>query len=163
MATLKAPKYRRLKGADSDVEVVGNLTVSGTLTTGATVDGTGAVVLADDFSAAGTSKDPLIATDMSADKIGFFGATPVVQRTTYTQTFSTADKTISDPTASALTVVDGVGTNNQSIAAITADASVIAAVQELAAAINALIVDGADTKAAVNALIDDLQALGLVA
>ena len=38
-----------------------------------------------------------------------------------------------------LTVVDGVGTNNASIAAITADASVIAAVQELAAAINAII------------------------
>jgi len=163
MSTLKMHKYRRLKANGGAAQIVGDLDITGTLTTGATVSGSAAVVLADDFSAAGTSKDPLIATDMSADKIGFFGATPVVQRTTYTQTFSDADRTVSTPTSTTLTVVDGAGTNNQSIAAITADASVIAAVQELAAAINALIVDNADTKTTVNALIDDLQALGLVA
>lgn len=39
----------------------------------------------------------------------------------------------------ALTVTDGVGTNDGTIGAITADASVIAAVQELAAKINAII------------------------
>ena len=122
MATLKSPKYRRLKGANSDVEIEGNLVVTGTVTSNATVDGSGAVVLADDFSAAGTSKDPLIATDMSADKISFFGATLASQQ--------------SD--SGALTVADGAGTNDGTIGAITGDASVIAAVQELAAKINAL-------------------------
>lgn len=93
---------------------------------------------------------------------GFFNVTPTTRPTAYTQTFSTADKTHAARTATVLTVVDGVGTNNQSIAAITDNASTIAAVQELAAAINALIVDVADTAGVVNALVDDLQALGLV-
>lgn len=38
----------------------------------------------------------------------------------------------------ALTVADGAGTNDGTVGAITADASVIAAVQELAAKINAI-------------------------
>jgi len=84
-----------------------------------------------------------------------------VVRSAYTQTFSTADKTHATRTATALTVTDGAGTNDRTIGAITADASVIAAVQELAAAVNALIVDLADTAGVVNALVDDLQALGL--
>lgn len=80
----------------------------------------------------------------------------------YTQTYSTADKTHAARTASTLTVTDGVGTNDKTIDAITDNASTIAAVQELAAAVNALIVDLADTAGVVNALVDDLQALGLV-
>jgi hypothetical protein len=81
----------------------------------------------------------------------------------YTQTYSTADKTQSNPTAAVLTVADGAGTNDNTIGAITADASVIAAVQELADEINKLVADVADVKQITNALIDDLQALGLVA
>jgi len=99
----------------------------------------------------------------TTQKIGFWNATPVVQRAAYTQTFATADRTHAARTATTLTVTDGAGTNDGTIGAITADASVIAAVQELAAAINALIVDLADTAACVNALIDDSQAIGFCA
>ena len=85
-----------------------------------------------------------------------------LSRPAYTQTYATADRTHANPTAVTLTVADGAGTNDGAIGAITGDASVIAAVQELAAATNALIVDVADVKQLVNSLIDDLQALGLV-
>lgn len=98
----------------------------------------------------------------TTQKIGFFNATPVVQPSAYTQTYATADKTHANPTAATLTVSDGAGTNDGTIGAITGDASVIAAVQELADQINKIIVDHADTKALVNSVIDDLQALGLV-
>lgn len=81
---------------------------------------------------------------------------------TYTQTFSTADRTIANATAAALTVSDGAGTNDGTIGAITADASVIAAVQELAAQINKLVADNADLRQGLTAVIDDLQAAGIV-
>lgn len=81
---------------------------------------------------------------------------------TYTQTYATADRTHAAPTAAVLTVADGAGTNDNTIGAITADASVIAAVQELADEINKLVADVADAKQMINALVDDLQALGIV-
>lgn len=98
----------------------------------------------------------------TSDKFAFHGATPTNQCDAYTQTYSTADRTHAARTAIALTVTDGVGTNDGTIGAITADASVIAAVQELAAAINALRVDHLDTASVVNAVVDDLQEKGLV-
>ena len=50
-----------------------------------------------------------------------------------------AYKPVNSPvTIGALTLADGVGTNDGTIGAITGDASVIAAVQELAAKINAI-------------------------
>lgn len=58
--------------------------------------------------------------DLDVSELGFFGATPVSQQTD----------------VGALTVADGAGTNDNEIGAITADASVIAAVQELASQIN---------------------------
>lgn len=99
----------------------------------------------------------------TTQKLGFYNATPVVQPSAYTQTYATADKTHAAPTAAALTVADGAGTNDNTIGAITGDASVIAAVQELADEINKLVADVADTKQLVNSVIDDLQALGLLA
>lgn len=111
--------------------------------------------------ALGTTTGTKIGTATS-QKLGFYNATPIVQASAYTQTYATADRTHANPTAAALTVSDGVGTNDGTIAAITADASVIAAVQELADQINKLIADQADTKQLVNSVIDDLQALGLV-
>lgn len=79
---------------------------------------------------------------------------------TYTQTYSTADRTHANPTASTLTMADGAGTNDNTIGAITADASVIAAFQELVDEINKLIADVADIKQLGNSVVDDLQALG---
>lgn len=78
----------------------------------------------------------------------------------YTQTYSTANRTVAAQTAAALTVTDGAGTNDGTIGAITADASVIAAIQELAAQINKLVADDLDNRQTINAIIDDLQALG---
>ncbi len=99
---------------------------------------------------------------INATGLGFYGVTPVARASAYTQTYATADKTHSNATAAALTVVDGAGTNDGSIAAITADTSVIAAVQELADQINKLVADQLDTKQLCNAIIDDLQAYGLM-
>jgi hypothetical protein len=96
----------------------------------------------------------------AGQKIGFYNATPVIQRSAYTQTYSTATRTHSNPTATTLTVTDGVGTNDGTIGAITNNATTITAVQELAAAINALIVDVANVKGVVNSVVDDSQALG---
>lgn len=135
----------------------------------------------------------------------------------YTQTYSTANRTVAAPTAAAvvtltdstglsgthddtlaattvpgaLTVTDGTGTNDGTIGAITDNASTITAVQELAAKINAIITllgvmvqnqsdvaqkvielvaehtkivaDDLDNRQTVTALIDDLQAVAIVA
>ncbi len=97
----------------------------------------------------------------SDGKWSVFGVTAVVRAAAYTQTFATAGRTHSNPTAVALTVADGVGTNDGAIGAITNNATTITAVQELAAAINALIVDLANVKGVVNSLNDDAQAYGL--
>jgi hypothetical protein len=111
--------------------------------------------------AVGTTTGTKIGTATS-QKLGFWNATPVVQPSAYTQTYATADKTHSNPTAAALTVADGAGTNDGTIGAITDNASTIAAVQELAAQINKLVTDLADVKQLVNSVIDDLQAVGVV-
>lgn len=104
----------------------------------------------------------------TTQKLGFFNATPVAQRSAYTQTFSTADKTHDNPTAVALTD-NSAGSANTTIQALTDGstyANDVAAIRnnfaDLAASNNAIIVDLADVKALVNSLIDDLQALGLV-
>lgn len=100
-----------------------------------------------------------------------------------TQTYATTTSTVptvtaatpAAATAAALTVVDGAGTNNASIAAITDNASTIAAVQELADQINKLIVDAASLRTQltaanadilanrklINQLVDILQAAGI--
>lgn len=103
----------------------------------------------------------------STQKLGFFGATPVVQRSAYTQTYATADKTHANPTATALTD-NTAGTANTTLQALTGlvYADDVEAIRnnyaDLAASNNAIIADVADLKQLVNALIDDLQALGLV-
>lgn len=133
-----------------------------------TLDSSGDATLVDgtDF-VLGSTTGTKIGT-ATTQKLGFFNATPIVQRSAYTQTYSTADKTHAAATAGTLTVADGAGTNDGTIAAITtggasADQSaVIAAIQELADQINKLIADQLDTKQLVNSVIDDLQALGLV-
>lgn len=98
----------------------------------------------------------------SNDKLGFFGIGPVSRPSAYTQTYSTADKTHANPTAATLTMADGAGTNDNTIGAITADASVVAAFQEVVDEINKAVADIADAKQLINSVIDDLQALGLV-
>lgn len=99
---------------------------------------------------------------VGTDKIGFYGTTPA------TQPAHVADPAaMAAITSAALTVTDGAGTNDGTIAAITtggasADQSaVIAAVQELADQINKLVADVTAAKAGVdanNAAIDSILA-----
>lgn len=110
----------------------------------------------------GVAADSVQVGGVASAKVGFYAVAPVTRATAFTQTYATADKTHANPTAAALTVTDGAGTNDGTIGAITADASVIAAVQELADQIAKLVADDADTKQLVNSVIDDLQALGLL-
>lgn len=110
----------------------------------------------------GTSTGSKIGTG-ATQKIGFWNATPVVQPAAYTQTFSTADRTHAARTGTTLSMADGAGTNDNTIGAITADASVIAAFQEVVDEINKIIDDLADTASVVNSLVDDHQQTGLCA
>lgn len=102
----------------------------------------------------GTAGQALVANAGAAGAV--WAGTPAA----YTQTYTTADRTIANPTAATLTVSDGAGTNDGTIGAITGDASVIAAVQELAAQINKLIADGLDLRQGLTAVVDDLQTYG---
>jgi hypothetical protein len=129
--------------------------------TGGIVVTTAGVTITDVDIVLGTTTGTKIGTATS-QKLGFYNATPIVQPSAYTQTYATADKTHANPTAAALTVTDGAGTNDGTIGAITDNASTIAAVQELADQINKLVADQADTKQLINSIIDDLQTLGLV-
>ena len=98
---------------------------------------------------------------------GFFGVTPTTRPTAYTQTYATADKTIATPVV-ALTDNSGGTSAGDTVPAITLDAvnaagreSTRNAIATLTAKINALQADMVDAKQAINALIDDQQALGL--
>jgi len=103
-------------------------------------NGDGTMPDAGDISV-GTTTGTKIGTAF-AQKLGFWNAAPVIQQAGAAQTAvtdntggSVADAIAAVVTApGALTVTDGAGTNDGTIGAITADASVIAAVQELAAA-----------------------------
>jgi len=118
--------------------------------------------------ASDTSTGMKIGTSTS-QKVGFFNATPVAQRSAYTQTYSTADKTHANLTSATLTD-NTSGTANTTLQALadgTTWANDVAAVRnnfaDLAASNNAIIADLTDLKQLVNSVIDDLQALGLVA
>ncbi len=75
----------------------------------------------------------------------------------YTQTFATADRTHANPTAAAVAttgLVDAVTGNFAYDTAAQGD--------DVAVTINAIIVDLADLKQLVNAVIDDLQEAGVI-
>lgn len=100
----------------------------------------------------------------TTQKIGFYNATPIVRPSAYTQTYSTADKTHAARTASALTDSTGgtADTTLQSIGAVYSQTEVRNNFADVAAQINNLRTDLLDTASLVNALLDDLQGLGLV-
>lgn len=83
------------------------------------------------------------------DAFGLGATGAVAQRGAYTQTYATADKTHATPTVGA------------DIGAFT-DPPSAAEMATLRTFVNALKADHADLAQLVNALIDDLQALGLV-
>lgn len=92
----------------------------------------------------------------TSQKLGFWNATPVVQPSAYTQTYSTATKTHSNPTA---TTISTTAATNTTPWGYTTQAQADAIV----AAINALIVDVANAKQVINAIIDDDQSIGIKA
>lgn len=161
----------------STLTVTGAQTFTGAATFADTVGVTGATTLAamsaTSITATGTVAvtDTLTMTDAknivvsgttgtkigtaTTQKLGFFNATPVVQQTAYTQTFSTADKTHAGRTAVSVATTGVTQTTPFGyVGAVQGDA--------VATTINQIIVDLADTAGVVNALVDDLQALGLV-
>ncbi len=104
----------------------------------------------------GDSSDPIQTRELSAGKLKVgTGQTPIATQGAYTQTYSTADKTISNPTATSmgdLVAVQNTGwgaTNEADFDKITTQ-------------IDNLIADNLDLRKAITALIDDLQAFGLV-
>ena len=112
----------------------------------------------------------------TASTLGFYGVTPVVRPSAYTQTYATADKTHADSTATTITAAvpaaapaGGVGTAaggwdtgaNRDLAIATINDLRTHAI-EMDQDYEALLVDVIDLKQLVNSLIDDQQALGLV-
>lgn len=144
---------------------VGILAASGTTvpTDGARGYATGCLFIQTD-GGAGTA---LYVNEGSKTSADFNTAKPAAQ-SAYTQTYSTADKTVANLTSAALTD-NTAGTANTTLEALadgTTYATDVAAIRnnfaDLAASCNALRADLIDVKQAVNAIIDDLQALGLV-
>ena len=68
----------------SDFSVTDDLTVADKIDAGGDVTFEGITRANDDFIAMGAAANKLIETDSSADKIGLFGATPIVQPTALT-------------------------------------------------------------------------------
>lgn len=85
--------------------------------------------------------------------------------TAYTQTYATADRTVAALTATALTHSAVGGTANGTLVDCTAtysEAAVEENFKELATAFNLLLTDHTDLLQAFTALVDDLQANGVV-
>jgi hypothetical protein len=89
---------------------------------------------------------------------GFFGTTPVAQAAAYTQTYATADRTLAaytpDDESGAYTGIDNLQTGT--VYATVADLNALRTAYEN---LRALVEDAA---ALENAVVDDLQAYGLV-
>lgn len=91
----------------------------------------------------------------TTQKLGFYNATPVVQPSAYTQTYSTASKT--NPTATAANLSTTASTNTTPYGFATS-----AQADDIATQVNKMQTDYINLQKLVNSLIDDLQSLGLV-
>jgi len=126
-----------------------------TLTQRLTIDGAGDITIAEGGDLIlGTTTGTKIGT-ATTQKLGFFNATPVVQPTAYTQTYSTASKTVPAATASNPPAGGTGATAGAYDTAVNRDAMITSLTNNIA--------DVLALKKVVNSLIDDLQALGLVA
>lgn len=106
---------------------------------------------------------PVIGMGAGATRaLGFFGATPVARASAYTQTYATADKTHANPTATSLTAASGTADGTVAdVGAAFSQTTLNNNFKDVSTAINANIVDIADVKQLINAVVDDLQAYGL--
>ena len=134
------------------------LNYNGTDTILANLVGTGAFDLQMDLSLTAqnivtdTTTGTIIFT-AATQKGAFFGATPIVQPSAYTQTYATADKTHANFTSADIGAFTG-GTIGFLDAAER---------DNVRTQFNALKADVADLKQLANSIIDDFQALGLAA
>lgn len=87
---------------------------------------------------------------------GMGGVTPVTKQAAYTQTYSTAARTVATATASAVTTAGGTATSPFGYVTL-------AQANAIVTAINALIDDNLSDRKNTNAIIDDLQVFGFVA
>lgn len=92
----------------------------------------------------------------STQLLGFWGATPVARASAYTQTFSTASRTVANNTSSA--VATTASTNVAPFGYTTS-----AQADAIVTAINALRTDVDNAKKAINQVIDDMQTYGILA
>lgn len=101
----------------------------------------------------------------TTQKLGFWNATPIVQPSAFTQTFSTASKTHAALTSATLTD-STTGTADTTVADVGAafdQTTLNNNFADIIAQVNALRVDVDNTKQVLNAVIDDGQAVGLLA
>jgi hypothetical protein len=135
-----------------DATVGDDLTVTGDATVGATLAVTGAASVGGALSVTGASN---LAGALNHDgtTVGFYGTTPAAQPGAYTQTYSTPARVV--PAATATAVATTAATNSSPYGFTQAQADA------LVAAVNALIVDVLALRKVNNALIDDLQSVGL--
>lgn len=92
--------------------------------------------------------------------LAFWGQTAVARPAAITQTYATAIRTHANPTAA--TVTNAFGSQDGTYQDTSATSAAIANnFQECATKINQLIVDIANVKQVLNAVVDDLQSLGL--
>lgn len=107
--------------------------------------------------AVGTASGTRIGTS-SAQKLGFWNSAPVAQPGPYTQTYTTADRTISAYASSVQSAAySGVATGQSG-----SPYAQVADLNSLRLAYENLRAFSEDVGQALNALIDDLQAMGLV-
>jgi hypothetical protein len=96
-------------------------------------------------------------------RVGFFNVTPQARTGAYTQTYSTADRTMANLTAAALT--HAFGTADGTVDDVTGafDQTILNNnFKELTTQIAALLADVTDVKQGLNSVIDDLQGYGLL-
>lgn len=161
----RGDKVRIIDNEDVEVWNVddsGNVANSGTLTVTGAFTASSTSTFSDDITIADAQNIILKSTTgtkigtATSQKLGFFNASPVAQRSAYTQTYSTADKTHANLTVTA------VATTGASTAAAAAGYTTKTQANNIVTAVNALKEDLKDVKQVVNSVIDDLQALGLV-
>ena len=90
---------------------------------------------------------------VDVDKLGFFNTAPAVQPSAYTQTYSTANKTVENPTG--VTMGDLVATSGGWGASSEVN------FDKITTAVDQLIADNLDLRQVITSMIDDLQILGL--
>ncbi len=90
----------------------------------------------------------------SGTTVGFYGVAPVAQPSAYTQTYSTATRTHSNPTAASVVA--------SAVLVTPFGLSSSAQMDNLVITVNRLVTDLTNVKGVLNQVIDDLQSQGLL-